>query len=224
LKILAIVGSFRKGGNTDLITENILEGARSQGAYTEKVFIDDLKISSCQGCMECRKEGVCRQQDDVADLVKKIEAADGVIFGSPIYGNYITGQAKLLLDRLMGVINKTVFVPGTGPTKVTRLEPKPRNVIILMTIGADRPECADDPLKLLRRMLSSFTNGGTVEEFIAAGLMDQGQVAMDLPALVTVARRLHPTTDSEEQALMMKSKNEAILSKAFRLGVQLTKF
>lgn len=224
MKILAIVGSFRKGGNTDLITDRILEGARSQGAHIEKVFIDDLTISSCQGCMECRKEGICHQQDDVAALVKKIEAADGVIFGSPIYGNYITGQAKMLLDRLMGVINKTVFVPGTGPTKVTRLEPKPRNVVILMTIGADRPECADDPLKLLRRMLGSFTNGGTVEEFIAAGLMDQGQVAMDVPALTDIARRLHRTPNPEEEALAMKSRNEEILGKAFQLGVQLTKF
>jgi NAD(P)H-dependent FMN reductase len=220
--ILAIVGSYRKGGNTDLITDRILEGAQTQGATTEKVFIDDLKIASCQGCMECRKEGICRQQDDVASLVKKIEAADGVIFGSPIYGNYITGQAKLLLDRLMGVINKTVFVSGTGPVKVTRLEPKPRNVVILMTVGADRPECADDSLKLLRRMLGSFTNGGLVEEFIAAGLMDAGQAIMDIPQLLNIVRRMYPSSNHEAKAIEMKAKNQAILDQAKQLGIQLT--
>jgi hypothetical protein len=172
--------------------------------------------------MECRKEGICRQQDDVASLVKKIEAADGVIFGSPIYGNYITGQAKLLLDRLMGVINKTVFVSGTGPVKVTRLAPKPRNVVILMTVGADRPECADDSLKLLRRMLGSFTNGGLVEEFIAAGLMDAGQAIMDIPQLLNIVRRMYPSSNHEAKAIEMKAKNQAILDQAKQLGIQLT--
>ncbi len=222
VKILAIVGSYRKGGNTDLITEKILAGAQVKGAVTEKVFIDDLQISSCQGCMECRPEGICRQSDDVAMLIKKLDDADGIIFGSPIYGNYITGQAKMLLDRLMGPINKTIFVPGKGPVKTTRLEEKPRNVVLLMTVGANRQESAEDPLKLLRRMFGSFANGGTVEEFIATDLMDQGQVGMSLLELTGIAKRKHLPPNPEEAGQAMQNNNHQIMDKAYQLGMQLT--
>lgn len=222
VKILAIVGSYRRGGNTDLITENILAGAQAKGAVTEKIFIDDLHISSCQGCMECRPAGICRQTDDVAMLIKQLDSADGIIFGSPIYGNYITGQAKMLLDRLMGPINKTIFVPGKGPVKVTRLTEKPRNIVLLMTVGADRPESADDPLKLLRRMFGSFANGGRVEEFIATDLMDQGQVNMGLPELTGIAKRQHRQPNPEEAGQIMQSNNQRLMEQAFQLGIQLT--
>lgn len=221
MKVLAIVGSYRKGGNTDLITDRILAGAAAQGASTEKIFVDDLKLGSCQGCMECRPEGICRQKDDLADLVKKIEAADGIIFGSPIYGNYLTGQAKILLDRLMGVISKTVFVPGEGPKRVSRLELKLRQICLLMTAGADREECAADPLKLLRRMFASMTNGGFIEEFIATDLMDFGQVVMDVPALEAIVRRQH-RPDPTKFAEGLFQHNRQILDRAFALGKRMT--
>lgn len=222
MKILGIVGSYRKGGNTDLITDAILSGAARRGAEIEKIFIDDLKIGSCRGCMDCRKEGICCQEDDVAELVAKIDRADGVVFGSPIYGNYITGQAKVLLDRMMGVINKTSYLPGKGPVKVSRLEAKKRNILILMTIGADRPESADDSLKLLRRMLGSFSNGGTVEELRATGLMDQGQVAMQPAELANIAHRMYPSANSVEQADAMAQHNQQLLTLAGDLGARLT--
>ncbi|HEX3030624.1 MAG TPA: flavodoxin family protein [Bacillota bacterium] len=222
MKILAIVGSFRKEGNTDQITDAVLQGALEQGWETEKLFVDDLQFGSCQGCMECRKEGICCQQDDVAELVKKIDGADAVVFGSPIYGNYITGQAKMLLDRLMGVINKTIFVPGKGPVKVSRLQEKKRNVLILLTIGADRPESGDDPAKLLRRMLGSFTNGGCLEDLRATGVMDKGQVKMSLGELEQIARRMHPSANGEEKARAMAEKNQEILCQAYELGKKLT--
>lgn len=222
MKILGIVGSYRKGGNTDLVTDAILAGAARQGAQTEKIFIDDLKIGSCRGCMECRKEGICCQEDDVATLVSKIDQADGVVFGSPIYGNYITGQAKTLLDRMMGVINKTTFLPGKGPVKVSRLEHKKRNVVILMTIGADRPESADDSLKLLRRMLGSFSNGGTIEELLATGLMDKGQIAMQPDELITLAHRLNPTADTREKVRTMLKHHTHLLTVAGEMGARLT--
>ncbi|HEX3032148.1 MAG TPA: flavodoxin family protein [Bacillota bacterium] len=221
MKILGIVGSYRKGGNTDLLTEAILASAAGHGAETEKVFIDDLKMGSCRGCMECRKDGICCQEDDVAGLVAKIDQADGVVFGSPIYGNYITGQAKILLDRLMGVINKTTFVPGKGPVKVSRLKPKKRNVVILMAIGAERPESADDALKLVRRMLSSFANGGTVEELRATGLMDKGQVGMLEAELAAIARKQNPSADIQAKAAEMNLHNQELLKMAGELGAGL---
>ena len=220
-KILAIVGSFRKGGNTDLITDRILAGASSKGARTEKIYVDDLRFSSCQGCYQCKPEGICQQHDDVLKIRNKIEEADGVIVGSPIYGNYMTGQLKLLLDRLMGVLNRRIFIPGEKKfTSVTRLVEKKRNVFIVLVAGAPNEDCGDDTLKLLRRMTGSFANGGFVENMVATGITAYGAVAMDEEQLAGVAKAAG-VPNPEEAAERARARNLGVLEKAYQIGVRM---
>jgi len=220
-KILAIVGSYRKGGNTDLIINQALAGARSQGARVEKIYVDDLRFGSCQGCYECKKEGVCKQPDDVLRVRNKIEEADGVIVGSPVYGNYMTGQLKMLLDRLMGVINQRVFVPGEKKfTSITRLARKKRNVFIVLVAGAPNEDCGDDALKLLRRMTGSFANGGFVVEMVATGITAYGAVAMSEEDLARTAR-LAGVPNPEEAAQKARARNQGVLKRAYETGVKM---
>lgn len=216
MKVLAIVGSFRKQGNTDILVEKALQGAREIGAETEKIFVDDLKIGSCQGCLECRKEGICKLEDDLMPLVKKIDESDGVIFSSPIYGNYMTGQLKVLLDRLMGVINKTTYT-AAGRQSFSRLELKERNVLIILTAGAPNEDCGDTTLKLMTRMFDSFTNGGSLNKLIATHITSAGEVAFGLDELIRMAR-IRGSKTPEETALESKSRNDAFLERAYEEG------
>jgi NAD(P)H-dependent FMN reductase len=218
-KIFAIVGSFRKGGNTDLIIDKVLEGASSKGAEVKKVFIDDLTIGSCQGCLDCRKEGQCSVKDDFSTIIEEMNLADGVVVGSPIYGNYMTGQLKILLDRMMGVINKVTYGPQ-GRVSETRLEKKLRNILIVMTAGAPNEDCADDSLKLIRRMFSSMTNNGFFDELIATNINPKGAIAMEIPELEHLAK-LKGSKSPEEDAKVLKEANEKILERAQILGNQL---
>ncbi|MHB9094027.1 MAG: flavodoxin family protein [Eubacteriales bacterium] len=220
MKVFAVNGSFRKEGNTDIIIDKLLEGAKSGGAEVEKVFVDDLHINSCQGCLECRQEGVCRQEDGLGGIVAKIEEADAIIVGSPIYGNYMTGQLKILLDRLMGVISRITYVPGGGIKSITRLNPKKRNVISVLTAGAPTPECADDTLKLLRRMLGSLTNGGFMEEVIAVGINAKGAIVFPKEEWILVARK-YGVGDTESYAEKAMDRNRDVLERAYELGQKL---
>lgn len=217
MKVFAINGSFRKQGNTDIIMDRLLEGAKSRGAEVEKVYVDDLKINSCQGCLECRQEGICKQEDGLMEIVRKLEAADAVVVGSPIYGNYMTGQLKILLDRLMGVISIITYVPGGGIKSISRLNPKKRNIVSILTAGAPTPECADDALKLLRRMLGSLTNGGFMEEIVAVGINAKGAIVFPKEEWVKVAAR-YRVQDVEAYAEKSMARNREVLEKAFRLG------
>jgi len=221
LKILAIIGSFRKEGNTDLIIDRVLAGAEAGGAITEKIFVDDLRIAPCQGCLECRKEGICKNDDDLMDIVRKIEEADGIIVGSPIYGNYMTGQLKILLDRMMGVIGRVTYVPGGGIKTISRLAPKRRNIVMVLTAGAPTPECADDSLKLLRRMLGSMSNGGAMEEIIAVGINAKGAIVMTAEELAVVSRN-HGAPDPVEAGRRAKERNDGVLARAFDIGRRMT--
>ncbi|PKM45516.1 MAG: hypothetical protein CVV03_06525 [Firmicutes bacterium HGW-Firmicutes-8] len=220
MKVLAINGSFRKQGNTDIINEKVLEGARSRGAETASVFVDDLHINSCQGCLECRQDGICRQEDGLMEIVKKIEEADAIVVGSPIYGNYMTGQLKILLDRLMGVISRITYVPGGGIKSITRLDPKKRNIGCILTAGAPTPECADDALKLLRRMLGSLTNGGFMEEIIAVGINAKGAILFPKEEWEQVAKK-YGVPDTAAYAEKAMDRDREVLVRAFDLGCRL---
>jgi multimeric flavodoxin WrbA len=106
MKLLTINGSPRKKWNTAILLENVIEGAKSQGAETELVHLYDLNYKGCISCFACKLKdgksyGKCAVKDDIAQLFKKIEEADAVVIGSPIYLGNATGEMRSFLERLV---------------------------------------------------------------------------------------------------------------------------
>jgi multimeric flavodoxin WrbA len=99
LKVLGIMGSPRIQGNTDLLLDEALKGAQSQGAETEKIVVDKLKISPCKEYYGCLKDGNCVMHDDMDSIYPKLLGADRVIVASPMFFYGITSQLKALIDR-----------------------------------------------------------------------------------------------------------------------------
>jgi len=99
--VLGIVGSPRRGGNTDLLVSRVLEGAASAGAVTETLFLADLQIRECDGCHACWQGRKCPKPDDMGDIYPRIIAADAIVFGTPVYWYGPTGLMKLLIDRFV---------------------------------------------------------------------------------------------------------------------------
>jgi len=121
MKILALNGSFRKNGNTEILLKQALIGAESEGASVEMIRLTDYKIQPCRGCGLCLfRENVCQvQDDDVRFIFSKIDECDGMILGAPCYFLELTAVVKQLIDRCwilghkIGKIRKpaTVIVP-----------------------------------------------------------------------------------------------------------------
>ncbi len=99
MKVLGIMGSPRIKGNTDLLLEEALKGAKSQGAEVEKIVVDKLKISPCKEYLGCFKDGNCVIRDDMDDIYPKLLGADVVIIASPMFFYGVSSQAKALIDR-----------------------------------------------------------------------------------------------------------------------------
>ena len=101
MKILAVVGSPRKGGNTDTLVDRIVAGTKQERAKVEKVYLNDLTLRGCQACNRCRKDidDPCVLDDDMPPLHEKLRACDALIIGTPIYYFGPSAQAKLFLDR-----------------------------------------------------------------------------------------------------------------------------
>ena len=103
MKILAISFSPRKNGNTVAMLEKALEGAKGDGAEVELYSVAGKNIQMCDGCWGCTKTGKCHIKDDVAVVQDKMIAADGIIFGTPIYFWGMTAQAKAVMDRTIAL-------------------------------------------------------------------------------------------------------------------------
>lgn len=99
MKTIGILGSTRKGGNTEILMDVALEEARKKGGSASKIVLRDKVIAPCDGCMGCAKTGECVIHDDMQEVYEAIREADGIIWASPVYYWSMTGLTKIALDR-----------------------------------------------------------------------------------------------------------------------------
>jgi multimeric flavodoxin WrbA len=101
MKILALIGSPRKGSNTDILADKILMAARDSGHSFEKIYLYDIDISACIDCRKCkRSDFTCALEDGMCQIYPKLECTDLILFGTPVYWYGPTAKMKLLIDRL----------------------------------------------------------------------------------------------------------------------------
>ncbi len=104
MKVIAINGSPRRTWNTATLLEKALEGAASEGAETEMIHLYDLDFKGCISCFACKLRdgksyGKCAMQDDLTPVLEKLEDADALILGSPIYLGNSTGEMRSFMER-----------------------------------------------------------------------------------------------------------------------------
>jgi len=115
VKVLGIMGSPRIKGNTDLLLEETLKGAKSQGADVEKIVVDKLKIAPCKEYLGCFRDGNCVIRDDMDAIYPKLLEADIVIIASPIFFYGVTSQVKALIDRCQALWARKHILKQTLP-------------------------------------------------------------------------------------------------------------
>ncbi len=99
-KVLILSASPRKGGNSDLLCDQFLRGAKEAGNQAEKIFLRDKKINYCTGCGACQGNGgKCSQKDDMAEVLDKMISADVIVMATPVYFYTLNAQMKTLIDR-----------------------------------------------------------------------------------------------------------------------------
>lgn len=120
MKIIGIVASPRGArGNTARLLQVVLEGAESQGAEVEVVFLPGRTVLPCKACDTCHKKGRCPQKDDFESIKEKILRSDGLILASPNYIFSVSAQMKAFMDRCCGVIHCMAFEGKYGASVVT---------------------------------------------------------------------------------------------------------
>lgn len=138
MRVVAIVGSYRKGRIIDSAVTEILRGAASAGADTEKIYLTDQRIEFCRNCRECTQApgeqlGTCVHQDDMRSLIDGCFAADLLILASPVNMGSATAITKRFLERLAPL----AYWPYGQPAPKTRNpSPKPRRAVLVSSSAA----------------------------------------------------------------------------------------
>jgi len=99
MKLLVLLGSPRKNGNSETLARKVGEAVAAEGGTVEYIRLNNLKLRPCQGCGGCEKTGVCVIKDDMTEIYTAVDAADRVMLVSPVYFYALSAQCKICGDR-----------------------------------------------------------------------------------------------------------------------------
>ena len=179
--VLGISGSPRTGGNTDILLEKVLEGANTEGAGTEKIVLNSLSFSPCQECENVKDDGTCILNDDMQILYRKIEDADVIVLGSPIFFGSLSAQTKMMIDRFQCLWRAKYVLKRAVSGK------KKRGCFISVE-GSDREEFFDNAKSIVKNLFATI-GAEYAEELFCKGIDEKGSV-FDHPDLLRDAFEL----------------------------------
>jgi hypothetical protein len=105
-KVVAIVGSYRKGCTVDSLVDTVLSGAREKGAEVGKIYMLDQQVEFCTNCRTCTQEpgprhGICIQKDDLESILSQVDAADALVLGAPVNCFNVNALTRRFMERLV---------------------------------------------------------------------------------------------------------------------------
>ena len=137
MNILAIVGSYRKGGIIERAVDEILASAKEMGAVTRKITLLDKRLAFCTNCRSCTQVagenyGVCILDDDMGALLQEVERADALVLASPMNAGTVTAIMKVFIERLVC----TAYWPWGAPAPKARRSGKSKRAILVASSAA----------------------------------------------------------------------------------------
>jgi multimeric flavodoxin WrbA len=174
------MGSPRMKGNTDLLLDEALKGAESQGAEVEKILVDKLQIAPCKEYYACLKDGKCVIKDDMDEIYAKLLAADAVIIASPMFFYTVSAQLMLLISRCQALWARKYVLKNMDI-------PEKRGAFI--AVGATRGEKLFDGPRLTVRYFFQAINAKYTDELLIRGVDKKGEIK-EHPTALTDAYEL----------------------------------
>ena len=163
-KILGIIGSPRKKGNTKVLVEEVLKGAEAAGAEKNSINLYDYEIRPCVACDGCMETKRCVVDDGMTRLRLMLDEADIIVFGTPVYWWGPSAQFKAFMDRW--------YNPGV------REKIAGKKVIIAITMGDSEPATASHTAGMLNDALD-YLGTDIVATIIAMNNYNIGDILKD---------------------------------------------
>jgi len=133
MKVIGVSGSPRRGGNTETLLREVLQGAEEAGAETRLFILSGMNISPCRHCDGCLAEGECVVKDDMWLIYPEIESLDALVLASPIFFYGVTAQAKAMIDRCQAFWSRKYVLKR-------RIAARKRKGVFISTGGTKLPD------------------------------------------------------------------------------------
>ena len=167
-RVIGISGSPRRGGNTEMLLDRVLDAARNNGADIKKFILNELNFSPCQECENIRQDGACIVEDDWQKMFLEIENADAVVIASPIFFGSVSAQIKMFIDRFQCLwLAKNIF-------KAYKAKKKKLGVFICVE-ASDKQDFFDNAKAIIKNFFATI---GAVyaEELFCPGIDKKGAI------------------------------------------------
>jgi len=176
--ILAIYGSPRRKGNTSLLLQEAIAGAREAGGKVEEVILRDLKMSPCLEIYGCKETGRCVIKDDFQALYDQLLACRGLILASPIFFYTVSAHTKILMDRCQSLWVKRYWIEKTpfGKRDFARKG-------LFISVGATRGKRLFDGTLLTVKYFFDAVDAELWKSLLYRGLDFEGDVLKNPPYL-----------------------------------------
>lgn len=173
MKVIALLGSPRKGGNSDILADEVLRGAQKGGAMIEKIYLDDMYIRPIGEVSDVSSERVdLRDDDDFLKVFEKFLDANIVVFSTPVYWQGASAQLKCFIDRLSSYFRR--------PSYAGRFDDK--GYLVVTTFGREEPTTARwviDPMKVTIEVLRGKYLGDLSVSVYQKGRIRQNAEVLD---------------------------------------------
>jgi len=178
IEVLALIGSPRKQGNTDIMADEVLDGAKTAGATTSKIYLDDYRVRPIAEVADnTRQRDDPRRDDDFPLLLERFLSADVIVWSTPVYWQGPSAQMKCFLDRMSSYFNH--------PRYIERFRGKGH--IVLCAFGRPEQQHGDwitKPMKLTVEVLHGIYLGD-----VCASVYQKGKVR-EMPEVLEACRKL----------------------------------
>ncbi|MDX9695293.1 MAG: flavodoxin family protein [Bacteroidales bacterium] len=217
-KVLVLDGSTRKQGNTSILIDHFLNGAKISSNQIEHVIAKDLEIDYCNGCLRCNLIKRCSiTGDDWANLSQKIAEADILVFASPIYFHYVTAPLKKIIDRFRSFVHVQITEQSVKHTPWQKWN---KDFVLLLSMGSSDDSDAQPVIDLFEYMKDVMGEENRLHAIKATRLAVIRQITKNEIELNQLYKKLGIP---EHLAKTDVDKNQNILKECYDLGVLLSK-
>lgn len=216
-KVLILDGSMRNKGNTSILVDNFLKGAKENTMQINHLLAKDLNINYCNGCLRCNLIKRCSiVDDDWPELNKEILQADVLVFASPVYFHYTTAALKKIIDRFRSFVHVQITETGLIHTPWNKWE---KDFVLLLSMGSSDDSDAQPIIELFDYMKKVLGKDNKLHVIKATRLAVIKQIEKPVEDLIPLYKKLNIP---EHVANVDFEKNQKILNDTFQLGKALT--
>ncbi len=175
MKITVINGSPQKAGRISRIVDEVIKGAKENEHECEVIYLVDLNIIDCRGCMLCQEKGLCVFRDDIEKIEKAIKVSDLIIWASPTHWANVSGLMLRVFERLFGYLIKER--KGRTPVKKNA---KGKKAILITSCSTARPFnwLYNQSRSCINRMreVCKWSGKKIVKTFVLPGTFDMNEI------------------------------------------------